>query len=84
MLDFFAGSGTIGESAFRNGRSAVLVDNNEEAMQVMAERLAFACPEFHGWKPEGAGPAGSPGGSAATRPALRDPVRVHENQLDVG
>jgi len=84
VLDFFAGSGTIGESAFRNGRSAVLVDNNEEAMQVMAERLAFACPEFHGWKPEGAGPAGSPGGSAATRPALRDPVRVHENQLDVG
>ncbi|MCK4871934.1 MAG: site-specific DNA-methyltransferase [Phycisphaerales bacterium] len=49
LLDFFAGSGTIGEAAIRNGRSAVLVDNNEEAMRVMAKRLAFAKPTFHGW-----------------------------------
>jgi site-specific DNA-methyltransferase (adenine-specific) len=51
LLDFFAGSGTLGESAIRNGRSAVLVDNNEEAMRVMARRLAFAQPAFHGWEP---------------------------------
>ncbi|QDV10030.1 Modification methylase RsrI [Planctomycetes bacterium Poly30] len=59
VLDFFAGSGTIGESAIRQGRSAVLVDQNEEAMQVMASRLAFARPKFHGWTP----PA-KPGGRA--------------------
>lgn len=48
VLDFFAGSGTTGESAVRQGRSAVLVDNNEEAIAVMASRLAFARPRFHG------------------------------------
>lgn len=51
LLDFFAGSGTLGEAAVRNGRRAVLVDNNEEAMQVMARRLAFASPTFHGYVP---------------------------------
>lgn len=50
ILDFFAGSGTLGEAAVRLGRSAVLVDNNEEAMRVMARRLAFARPRFHGWQ----------------------------------
>lgn len=50
VLDFFAGSGTTGEAAIRQGRSAVLVDNNEQAMRVMAKRLAFAQPRFHGWK----------------------------------
>ena len=48
ILDFFAGSGTIGESAARLGRSAVLVDSNADAIEVMARRLAFACPVFHG------------------------------------
>lgn len=51
VLDFFAGSGTVGESAIRLGRSAVLVDNNEEALRVMAKRLAFAQPNFYGWEP---------------------------------
>jgi site-specific DNA-methyltransferase (adenine-specific) len=51
LLDFFAGSGTLGEAAVLNGRRAVLVDRNEEAMQVMARRLAFACPTFHGYVP---------------------------------
>lgn len=51
VLDFFAGSGTTGESARRQGRDAVLVDNNEEAMRVMAKRLAFAHPRWHGWGP---------------------------------
>lgn len=58
VLDFFGGSGTLGESAFRQGRSAVLVDSNEEAMGVMARRLAFAEPTFHGWSaPAGAAPS---------------------------
>ncbi len=51
VLDFFAGSGTVGEAALRLGRSAVLVDKSEQAMKVMARRLAFAAPVFHGWKP---------------------------------
>lgn len=48
VLDFFAGSGTTGDVAVRSGRSAVLVDNNPEAIEVMARRLAFAEPRFHG------------------------------------
>lgn len=40
VLDFFAGSGTLGESAVRHGRSAVLVDNNPEAIAVMKRRFA--------------------------------------------
>lgn len=51
VLDFFAGSGTVGESAFRLGRSAVLVDNNPEALRVMASRLAFAKPRLHNFPP---------------------------------
>jgi site-specific DNA-methyltransferase (adenine-specific) len=47
LLDFFAGSGTLGEAAVRAGRSAVLVDNNPEAIAVMRKRLAFAEPEVH-------------------------------------
>ena len=49
LLDFFAGSGTLGEAAARAGRDAVLVDSNPEAMEVMARRLAFASPRLHGW-----------------------------------
>jgi site-specific DNA-methyltransferase (adenine-specific) len=51
LLDFFAGSGTLGEAALRHGRRAVLVDSNPEAIEVMARRLAFAKPRVHGWTP---------------------------------
>jgi len=47
VLDFFAGSGTTGESAIRQGRSAVLIDSNPEAIAVMTKRLAFANPTVH-------------------------------------
>jgi site-specific DNA-methyltransferase (adenine-specific) len=40
VMDFFAGSGTSGEAALRNGRQFILVDNNAEAMEVMARRFA--------------------------------------------
>jgi len=40
VLDFFAGSGTTGEAAFQLGRKFILVDNNREALEVMAQRLA--------------------------------------------
>ncbi len=52
LLDFFAGSGTLGEAAVRAGRRAVLIDDNPEALEVMARRLAFARPVFHGYTPE--------------------------------
>ena len=49
LLDCFAGSGTLGESAFVHGRSAVLVDHHQQALEVMQRRLAFANPRWHGW-----------------------------------
>jgi site-specific DNA-methyltransferase (adenine-specific) len=39
LLDFFAGSGTFGESALENGRNCVLVDQNPQAIEVMSLRL---------------------------------------------
>ena len=50
VLDFFAGSGTTGEAAVQNGRKAVLVDSNPEAIRVMSHRLAFAKPKIRGIK----------------------------------
>lgn len=44
LLDFFAGSGTLGEAAARHGRHAVLVDQNELAVEVMRRRLAPYAP----------------------------------------
>jgi len=51
VLDFFAGSGTTGESAARNGRNFILVDNNPEAIEVMARRLEGFRPRFVGCEP---------------------------------
>lgn len=48
VLDFFAGSGTTGEAAAKNGRTFVLVDDNPEAIAVMRERLARFEPEIVG------------------------------------
>jgi len=44
-LDFFAGSGTLGEAAARNGRDFLLIDDNPDAIRIMAERLAPWSPE---------------------------------------
>ena len=46
VLDFFAGSGTTGEAAARNGRDFVMVDQSPEAIAVMQARLAFAEPSL--------------------------------------
>lgn len=46
VLDFFAGSGTMGEAAARHDRAFVLVDHSEDALRVMTERLAFAQPQI--------------------------------------
>ena len=42
VLDLFAGSGTTGAVASALGRDAVLVDDNPEAIRVMAERMPHA------------------------------------------
>ncbi len=39
VLDFFAGSGTTGAAALELGRRFILVDNNPEALAVMARRF---------------------------------------------
>ncbi len=39
VCDFFAGSGTVGESAHVLGRSALLVDKNPQAIEVMKKRF---------------------------------------------
>jgi site-specific DNA-methyltransferase (adenine-specific) len=49
VLDFFCGSGTTGEAAARNGRGFVLVDDNPEAVEIAASRLAEFSPECFGF-----------------------------------
>lgn len=46
VLDFFAGSGTTGAAALESGRRFLLVDNNEEAVEVMKARFAGQAVEF--------------------------------------
>ena len=50
VLDFFAGSGTSGEAAARNGRGFVLVDRNPDAAKIMAARLSAFQPELVGFE----------------------------------
>ena len=49
LLDFFAGAGSFGEAAARNGRDFVLVDNNPEAIRVMVKRLSKFNPDVENW-----------------------------------
>jgi DNA modification methylase len=52
VLDFFAGSGTTGAACLELGRRFILVDNNEQALQVMAHRFAEAPDiEWHNFDP---------------------------------
>lgn len=39
VLDFFAGSGTTGDAAQKNGRDYVLIDQNPEAIAIIKKRL---------------------------------------------
>jgi len=39
VLDFFAGSGTTGEACINLGRRFILIDDNPEALEVMAQRF---------------------------------------------
>ena len=42
VMDFFAGSGTVGESCLKLERQFILIDNNLESMEVMSKRFANA------------------------------------------
>jgi site-specific DNA-methyltransferase (adenine-specific) len=53
VLDFFAGSGTAGEAAAKNGRRFLLIDENAEAIRVMKKRLAKYNPRLVDGSPSG-------------------------------
>lgn len=48
VLDFFAGSGTAGEAAAKNGREFCMVDESAEAIAVMEERLQMKAERHDG------------------------------------
>ncbi|MCO5045319.1 MAG: site-specific DNA-methyltransferase [Kiritimatiellae bacterium] len=52
LLDFFAGSGTFGESAWKHGRDCILVDSNPQALEVMQKRFAGLPAIWHNWPVE--------------------------------
>ncbi len=39
VLDFFAGSGTVGDSCLKNNRDFILIDNNRQSIEVMYQRF---------------------------------------------
>ena len=47
LLDFFAGSGTLGEAGASLGRDVVLIDQNREAIEVMKRRLLHYEPTVY-------------------------------------
>ncbi len=47
VLDFFAGSGTTGDSCLKLGRRFILVDNNIQALETMVRR--FRCNQEIDW-----------------------------------
>ena len=41
IMDCFAGSGTIGESAARNNRNSIMVDINKSAIEIIERRMSY-------------------------------------------
>lgn len=39
-LDFFAGSGSFGDACYKNSRNCVLIDQNEQAIDIMKKRFS--------------------------------------------
>lgn len=39
LCDFFAGSGSFGEAAYKNERDCILIDKNEQAINIMKKRF---------------------------------------------
>jgi len=51
LVDFFAGSGSFGESAIVHGRKCILIDNNPDSLRVMEQRFKkYKAVEWHNWK----------------------------------
>ncbi|MCY4256808.1 MAG: site-specific DNA-methyltransferase [bacterium] len=48
LLDFFAGSGTLGQAAAKHNRNYILIDNNPQAIQTMTTRLTPTNPTLIG------------------------------------
>ncbi len=71
VLDFFAGSGTTGVAAANAGRRFILMDKSEDAVRVMAERLAFSSPRMTGLDEED-----SSNGKSVTHDQPGEPVEV--------
>ena len=46
LMDFFAGSGTLGDAAAHTNRDFVLIDNNPDAISVMVKRLRAHKPKL--------------------------------------
>ena len=44
VMDFFAGSGTVGAVCLELGRNFTLVDNNPQAFEVIIKRFS-SCPD---------------------------------------
>ena len=94
LLDFFAGSGTLGESAAVLGRRAVLVDSNPDAIAVMKRRFTPFRTEWFGCDgiaeapaPADTMPDVSPDTPAFTAPRPAEPPsrsgrRSHKANLD--
>ncbi len=52
VMDFFAGSGTVGAACLELGRRFILIDDNPQSMQVMARRFSAQTGiEWIGWHP---------------------------------
>ncbi|MCU0782344.1 MAG: site-specific DNA-methyltransferase, partial [Akkermansiaceae bacterium] len=60
LLDFFAGSGSFGEAAVEHGRNCILVDDNPEALEVMARRFTGHKVEWINRPPKSPSPHDSP------------------------
>ena len=79
LLDFFAGSGTLGAAAAKLGRDWMLVDSNPEAVLTMIARLDHTHPELVGCENLAGGRAGTePAPSRSPRP---DGERVYDPAL---
>lgn len=50
ILDFFGGSGSMGEAAALLGRKFILIDNNRDAVKISAKRLKKYKPKLIGFK----------------------------------
>lgn len=57
LMDFFAGSGSFGESAYALGRNCVLIDNNADAIAVMKRRFQGMNVSYEGCDDIQAAPA---------------------------